>query len=277
LRRVEPSEGEQPRPCFFKAVGHHPTLEPPLAEERLAAALHLRCGVGADHVPVVLSQLVLHVLRGVGQEIAVVANRAALDRQVAAPQRNERGFEVKVDRAVQPRFDHGAVEDQADDVLIGQTAGAPRASRSTFTWREPRLTFAMGLEPRAHNGSPLLTAPSNLLNSARFTRRVLVPARQTAAIRASAFAGKTPHRGVSFSCPVGQPLVTGQRLRAPFRHLARLVLDPGARHPQRLGPEGAGEWPFAVPVAIAFRGTLAPGRSEAGRESRPVPPRTRPP
>jgi hypothetical protein len=95
LRRVEPSEGEQPRPCFFKAVGHRPTLEPPLAEERLAPLLNLGGGVGVDHIPIVLSQLVLHVFRGMGQEIAVFVNCAALDRQVLAPQRHEGGLEAR--------------------------------------------------------------------------------------------------------------------------------------------------------------------------------------
>src|SRR6056297_165717 len=50
-----------------------------------------------------------------------------------------------------------------------------------------------------------------------------------------------------------QPLVTRQRLRPPFADLARIVLDPGARHPHRLGAEGPGELSFPVPVAIALR------------------------
>jgi hypothetical protein len=33
------------------------------------------------------------------QQVAVLVNRAAPDRQVVAPQRHERGFEVRVDRA----------------------------------------------------------------------------------------------------------------------------------------------------------------------------------
>jgi len=51
---------------------------------------------------------------------------------------------------------------------------AHQASQSTLILRQARLTTS------------LLRAPSNRLNRARFTRRVLVPARQTAAISASA-------------------------------------------------------------------------------------------
>jgi len=44
----------------------------------------------------------------------------------------------------------------------------------------------------------------------------------------------------------------------PKRLAARLILDPGARHPHRFRPEGAGELPLPVPVAIAFRRAVAP-------------------
>jgi hypothetical protein len=54
--------------------------------------------------------------------------------------------------SVQPGLDRRGIEDQPDDVLVGQAAGTTRASRSTFTWREPRLTLAMGLEPMARKG-----------------------------------------------------------------------------------------------------------------------------
>ena len=50
-----------------------------------------------------------------------------------------------------------------------------QASQSTFTLRHARLTTS------------LLTAPRKSPNSARFTRRVLVPDRYTEAISASAF------------------------------------------------------------------------------------------
>jgi hypothetical protein len=45
------------------------------------------------------------------------------------------------------------------------------------------------------------------------------------------------------------------------------VLDPGARHPHRFCSEGAGELPFAVPVAIAFRQAVAPAVAKAAEKS----------
>jgi len=44
----------------------------------------------------------------------------------------------------------------------------------------------------------------------------------------------------------------------PGQRLACFTLDLGARHPHRFRPKRASELPFAVPVAIAFRGTIAP-------------------
>lgn len=48
-----------------------------------------------DHVAVVLGQLVVHMLRGVCQKVAVLMNRAALDRQILAPQPHERSFQPR--------------------------------------------------------------------------------------------------------------------------------------------------------------------------------------
>lgn len=95
MRRVKPCEGEEPVAGFFKAVGHRPTLEPPLAEERLAPLLELGGGIGVDHVPIALGALILHMLRRIDQEVAVLVNRATLDLQVLAPQRHERGLETR--------------------------------------------------------------------------------------------------------------------------------------------------------------------------------------
>jgi hypothetical protein len=50
-------------------------------------------GVSLDHVAIVLGQLVVEVLWGMRQEVAMLVNRAALDRQVLAPQRHEGGFQ----------------------------------------------------------------------------------------------------------------------------------------------------------------------------------------
>ena len=58
---------------------------------------------------------------------------------------------------------------------LREATAAPGVSQSTFTLRHARLTTS------------LLTAPRKSPNSARFTRRVLVPDRYTEAISASAF------------------------------------------------------------------------------------------
>ena len=64
-----------------------------------------------------------------------------------------------------------------------------------------------------------------------------------------------------------QPLVAGQRLRAPLRHLSSFILDPGARHPHRLGAEGARELPLPVPVAIALCSAVATAVAKAAEKA----------
>lgn len=174
---------------------------------------------GIDHVAIVVTQLLVHMLRGMGWQVAVLVNGAALDRQLVSPKRDERGLEpgcpVNDDElgpfqparieiveelaprggalpahipdgkqyllAVAPHTDGG----QNRDVLrllsrsvlmtvpsrISLTMSSPaklrmhQPSQSAFTLRHARLTTS------------LLTAPLNSVNSARFTRRVFVPAR----------------------------------------------------------------------------------------------------
>ena len=72
-------------------------------------------------------------------------------------------------------LDLSAVKDQPNDILIREATAGTRRPNSTFTLRHARLTTS------------LLTAPRKSPNSARFTRRVLVPDRYTEAISASAF------------------------------------------------------------------------------------------
>jgi hypothetical protein len=105
-QRVSPArarccrQGEEPVACFLEAVGDGPALQAPFAQKRLALLLDPGRAVGADHVPAVFGQPVVHVLRGMGRTVSVPVNPAAPDRQVVAPQRHKRGF--------QPR---GAVDD----------------------------------------------------------------------------------------------------------------------------------------------------------------------
>jgi hypothetical protein len=55
-------------------------LEPPLADEGLAAGFNLLARGGVDHVGVVGGDLLVQALGGVRKEIAMLVNRAALDR-----------------------------------------------------------------------------------------------------------------------------------------------------------------------------------------------------
>ena len=76
--------------------------------------------------------------------------------------------------AIQSGLDHSAVKDQPNDILIREATAAPG------------VPIDLHLAPRpAHNVLAHSTRKSP--NSARFTRRVLVPDRYTKAISASAF------------------------------------------------------------------------------------------
>ena len=114
LRRIEAGEGEEPVCCFLQAVGHRPALEPPLAQEGFAAHLDLGRGVGVDHVPVVLGQLVVHVFRGMGQEVAVLVNRASAGSQLFGP---TKATEARLPGPVQPSTitNSGSLQARAQD------------------------------------------------------------------------------------------------------------------------------------------------------------------
>jgi hypothetical protein len=89
-------------------------------EEGLAPLLDLGCGVGVDHVAVVLGQLVVHVLGGMRQEVACV-NRAALDRH--SPQ-------SAVSAAPSPG---------APSTMTKSGRFRPRVSRSSRNWRHAAM------------------------------------------------------------------------------------------------------------------------------------------
>lgn len=148
--------------------------------------------------------------------------------------RDVRGFPI------QPGLDHGAVEDQADDVLVDQAA------------RAPGVPVYLDLAPDAADhilADGALEQPE---------QRPLDPA------RIGSREVDRRDQGLGF---LRQPLVAGQRLRPPFLDLARLVLDPGARHPHRLGAEGPGELSFPVPVAIALRRAIPTMVAKAAEEA----------
>ena len=56
-------------------------LQPPLAQERLAARLDLGGGLGVDHVAIVLGQLVVQVLGRVAEEVAVLVHGGAVEKR----------------------------------------------------------------------------------------------------------------------------------------------------------------------------------------------------
>ncbi len=136
------------------------------------------------------------------------------------------------DLAIQPGLDHGAVQDQTNDILVGQAARTPRIPVDLH------LCCPSAADDVLADGA--LEQPE---------QRPLDPARVGA--------GEID-RGDQGLGLLRQPLVTGQRLRPPLRYLASFILDPAARHPHRLRPKGAGQVPLAVPVAVPFHGTIAP-------------------
>src|SRR5258707_8505273 len=76
-------EGEQPITGFLEAVGHGLAFEPPFADESPPARCDFRSRGGVDHVVVVGRDLLMQPLGGVGEQVAVLVDRAALRRHVA--------------------------------------------------------------------------------------------------------------------------------------------------------------------------------------------------
>jgi hypothetical protein len=73
---------------LFEAIGHSPTLEPPLSDERLAAALNMRRCRGIKHVGVVGGDLLVQTLGRMGEQVPVLMHGAALHRD-AIPHRGD--------------------------------------------------------------------------------------------------------------------------------------------------------------------------------------------
>ena len=65
-RRVGAGESEQAICGLFKAVSDRAALDPPFAQECLPALFHFRRRFGIDHVAIVVTQLLVHMLRGMG-------------------------------------------------------------------------------------------------------------------------------------------------------------------------------------------------------------------
>ena len=118
LARRQSCEGEQPIAGFLQAVGDGAVLKPPLADEGLAADFNLLARGGVDHVGVVGGDLLVQALGGVREEIAMLVNRAALDRH-----------------AVRDDGD-GLVEPRAPSTMRNSGRRKPRSTRSSRTVRQ---------------------------------------------------------------------------------------------------------------------------------------------
>src|SRR6266536_4769521 len=73
-------EGEEQVTSFLQAVGDGAVLEPPFADEGLAASLDLLARGGIDHVVVVGADLLVQAFGRVRQQVPVFMDRAALHR-----------------------------------------------------------------------------------------------------------------------------------------------------------------------------------------------------
>src|SRR6185437_6766520 len=80
LARRQAGEGEEAVAGFLQAVGHGTMLQPPFADEGLAADRYLFRRRRVYHVVVICRNLVMQALGRVRQKVPVLVNRAALDR-----------------------------------------------------------------------------------------------------------------------------------------------------------------------------------------------------
>ena len=69
-------------PASSRLSGDRFALQPPFPQERRAALLDLRLGLRVDHVAVVLGQLIVQAPGRIAEEVAVLLDRAALDRRI---------------------------------------------------------------------------------------------------------------------------------------------------------------------------------------------------
>src|SRR6516165_1619918 len=141
LRRIA-QEGEEPRAGLLQAIDDGLALQPPFAHERLALGLHLLDRLSIDHVGVVGAELVVQLLRRMGQQVAMLVHRAALDRHLR-PQRRERRLQAG-----------------APSTMASSGVPRPRATRSSRKARQ-----AASLSP------PMFFRPSSTFCPSRHTPR----------------------------------------------------------------------------------------------------------
>jgi hypothetical protein len=131
--------------------------------------------------------------------------------------------------AVDPRLHHRAVEDQPDNVLVGEAAGAPRFPVG------PDLAPGPAHHVLAHGARE--QSEQRTLHSPRVGPGEV-------------------NRGDQHLGLPRQPLVAAQRLRPPFRRPAGLVDETRPRHPHRLGAERADDLPRTMAVAMTGRACI---------------------
>jgi hypothetical protein len=88
LARWQAYEGEQAVSCFLQAVGNGAMLEPPFADEGLAAKRDLLGCRRIDHVVIVRGDLLVQALRSMREQVSVLVDCAALHRH-AIPDRGD--------------------------------------------------------------------------------------------------------------------------------------------------------------------------------------------
>src|SRR3974390_2552207 len=116
------SKGEEAVAGFLQTIGDGTVLEPPFADEGLAAGLDLLTCRGVDHIGVVGADLLVQTVGCMRQQVPMLVNRAALDGHVVPDGRN---------RLIAPRrtvANYGLRPSQtARAEIIGEGAPSPGA------------------------------------------------------------------------------------------------------------------------------------------------------
>src|ERR1700693_1780510 len=82
------SKGEEAVAGSLQTIGDGAVLEPPFADEGLAAGLDLLVCRGVDHIGVVGADLLVQTVGCMRQQVPMLVNRAALDGHVVPDGRN---------------------------------------------------------------------------------------------------------------------------------------------------------------------------------------------
>ena len=281
LARRQAGKGEETVARLLQAVGDGAMLEPPFAQESLAARGDLLRRRRVDHVVVVRRDLLVQPLRRMGQQVAVLVHGAALNRH-AAPHRIHRLLQPR--RTVEDQ-ERGAPQAALEEVVedrpprLGALAAHALGGEQHFLAVRPhpdddqqRDRGGLAVEPHAHHravedeahdrlvsertsvpGGPvaLYLAPhpahhvlahaAGKQRSQRAADPARVGARQVAA----------GDQGVGRQCA---SLVDPQGPAPPLAGRAVRLQKPRPRHRDLRLAEGAGQRPPAAPVAVAHDG-----------------------